>query len=261
MNEIITYSSQSLTTTKAQVLSSGLFYDFVEWIDQSEKTTRTYLKNLRAFMAWLKYRAITRPERKDILSYRQWLTVEHDAICLDPESLEGWKYRTDKSGNPIKINCKPNTVAQYLRSVCQFFRWTAANNLYPNIAENVHAPKVQNKEEHRRQAFEVSEIQIIEKSIEKSATAKTEAAAAAAKDKAGRIQRSDEQGKRLYAMYQLITNAGLRTIEISRANVKDLEIKGGQAWFYIWGKTARYLWPPGTGVEENGWRPPRSVPC
>ena len=61
-------------------------------------------------------------------------------------------------------------------------------------------------------------------------------AEAAAKDTAGRIQRSTEQGKRLYAMYLLSVNAGLRTIEISRANEKDLETKGGQTWLYIWGK-------------------------
>ena len=37
-------------------------------------------------------------------------------------------------------------------------------------------------------------------------------------------------------MYLLAVNAGLRTIEIHRANVKDLETKGGQTWLYIWGK-------------------------
>ena len=37
-------------------------------------------------------------------------------------------------------------------------------------------------------------------------------------------------------MYLLAVNAGLRTIEISRANIKDLEIKGGNAYLYVWGK-------------------------
>ena len=50
------------------------------------------------------------------------------------------------------------------------------------------------------------------------------------------MKRSTEQGKRLYAMYLLAVNAGLRTIEISRANIKDLETKGGKTWLYIWGK-------------------------
>lgn len=63
---------------------------------------------------------------------------------------------------------------------------------------------------------------------------RTQAAQEARKDTAGRMQRSGEQGKRLYAIYLLAVNAGLRTIEISRANVKDLETKGGQSWLYIW---------------------------
>ena len=76
----------------------------------------------------------------------------------------------------------------------------------------------------------------IESSIAQKAQEAITTAASYDKDTAGRIQRSTEQGKRLFAMYQLAVNAGLRTIEISRANIKDLETKGGQSWLYIWGK-------------------------
>ena len=133
-----------------QEITSGLCMDFVSWIDRSEKTTRSYLVNLRQFMAWLQYTKTRRPVRKDIILYREWLTAEHDAIMFDPET--GWKYRTDRIGNPVRVSCKPNTVAQYLRSICQFFRWTAANNIYPNIAANIHAPKVLH-DTHRKEAL------------------------------------------------------------------------------------------------------------
>ena len=128
---------QQITPTRD--LTPQLFSDFVAWIDRGEKTTKTYIKNLRQFAAWLAYKAITRPIRQDIISYREWLTAEHDAISLDPDSVTGWKYRTDGAGAPLKVNCKPNTITQYLRSVCQFFRWTAANNLYPDIAAGAGA--------------------------------------------------------------------------------------------------------------------------
>lgn len=186
-------------------------------------------------MAWLKYEAVTTPIRQDIINYRQWLNAEHDAIILDASSATGWAYRLDGAGNVIKVNCKPNTVAQYLRSVCQFFRWTAANDLYPDIAANIHAPKVKH-DTHRKDALSVQDVQAIENSIAGEMQAREQAAAEAVKDTAGRIQRTTEQGKRLYAMYLLAVNAGLRTIEINRANVKDLETKGGQTWLYIWGK-------------------------
>lgn len=232
-NTITIYNRQQLTP--AQDFSGSLFADFVQWIDRGEKTTRTYLTNLRQFMAWMKYAGITNPTRSDIISYRQWLTAEHDAIQLDPEAPAGWSYRTDSTGNPVRMTCKGNTAAQYLRSVTQFFKWAAASGLYPDIAANIHAPKVKH-DTHRKDALTAQEVLQIESSIEVQAAARTQAAQEAQKDAAGRIQRSTEQGKRLYAMYLLAVNAGLRTVEISRANVKDLETKGGQAWLYIWGK-------------------------
>lgn len=233
MEAITVYNRQEIAP--AQQFNTGLFNDFVAWIDRSEKTTRSYLTNLRQFMAWLKYAAVVNPIRQDIISYRQWLTAEHEAIALDPGSVNGWTYRTDATGNPLKIVCKPNTVAQYLRSVCQFFRWTAANNLYPDIAANIHAPKVKN-ETHRKAYLNAKEVLTIEESIAERAQERQQAAQEAQKDTAGRMQRSTEQGKRLFAMYLLAVNAGLRTVEISRANIKDLETKGGQTWLYIWGK-------------------------
>lgn len=233
MEAITIYNRQEIAP--AQEFNPGLFNDFVSWIDRSEKTTRSYLTNLKQFAAWLKYAAVRNPQRNDIISYRQWLTAEHEAISLDPGSVNGWTYRTDATGNPLKIVCKPNTVAQYLRSVCQFFRWTAANNLYPDIAANIHAPKVKN-ETHRKAYLNAKEVLTIEESIAERAQERQQAAQEAQKDTAGRMQRSTEQGKRLYAMYLLAVNAGLRTIEISRANIKDLETKGGQTWLYIWGK-------------------------
>lgn len=233
MEALEIYNSRNLTP--AQDFNPGLFDDFTAWIDRSEKTARSYTTNFRQFIAWLKYAAIRNPQRQDIISYRQWLTAEHEAIKLDPDSITGWKYRTDAHGNPLKINCKPNTIAQYLRSVCQFFRWTAANGYYPDIAANIHAPKLRH-DRHSKEALTAPEVLAIEKSIAQRAQERTQAAQNAQKDTAGRIQRSTEQGKRIYAMYLLAVNAGLRTIELNRANVKDLVTKGGQTWLYIWGK-------------------------
>ena len=233
MEALEIYNSRNLTP--AQDFNPGLFDDFKAWIDRSEKTARSYTTNFRQFIAWLKYAAIRNPQRQDIISYRQWLTAEHEAIKLDPQSVTGWKYRTDSAGNRLRITCKPNTIAQYLRSVCQFFRWTAANNLYPDIAANIHAPKLRH-DRHSKEALTAPEVLAIEKSIAQRAQERTQAAQNAQKDTAGRIQRSTEQGKRIYAMYLLAVNAGLRTVEISRANIKDLETKGGQTWLYIWGK-------------------------
>lgn len=215
--------------------SPTLFYDFIAWIDRSEKTARSYLTNLKQFMAWLKFAAVKNPSRQDVIAYRQWVSAEHEAISLSPDSDGGWKYRLDKTGSPLKVMCKPNTVALYVRSVCQFFRWTAANGLYPDVAANIHPPKIKYNV-HRKEALTVAEVMTIEQSLKNHCEKRKQAAQEVPKDTTGRIQRATEQGKRLYAMYLLAVNAGLRTIEISRANIKDLVTKGNQAWLYIWGK-------------------------
>lgn len=233
MEALTIYNTRTMTA--AQDFRAAWYDEFIAYIDRCDKTARSYITNFRQFVAWMRYAAIRNPERKDIISYRQWLTAEHEAISLDTESAAGWKYRTDHAGTPIKIICKPNTVAQYIRAVCAFFKWTAAAGLYPDIAANIHAPKLRH-DHHSKEALTASEVLSIEQSIAQRAQERTQTAQEAQKDTTGRMQRSTEQGKRLYAMYLLAVNAGLRTVEISRANVKDLVTKGGQSWLYIWGK-------------------------
>lgn len=231
MNALATTSAAAITP--ATDLRPALFEDFIRFIDRGEKTTRTYIINLRQFVAWLAFREISRPQRQDIIDYRDYLGREHEAIQYD--AATGWTYRTDGSGHRYTIKCKPATVKIYLQSVRQFFSWTAANGFYPNIAANIHAPKVR-QDIHKKDALTAADVLTIEQSIEATAAEKAEAAAGAVKDTAGRISRATEQGKRLFAMYTLAVNAGLRTIEISRADCRDLEVKNGQAVLYVWGK-------------------------
>lgn len=213
--------------------SPSLFSSFVEWIDRGEQTTKTYLNHLRQFFAWTRYREIIEPIREDIAAFRDWLLGEHEAIQYDRES--GWKYRRDDAGRVILLTCTPNTAAQYLRSVKQFFKWTGTAGLYPDIAANVRPPKVTHGI-HRRDALTASEVLTVESSIKELSRAKIATAETARKDREGRTQRQTEQGARLLALYELAVTAGLRTIELSRANVKDFEEKNGQAFLYIHGK-------------------------
>lgn len=229
----ITTTSNAAAIIPAGDLRPALFEEFITYIDRGEKTTKTYITNLRQFAAFLAYKAISRPQRQDVISYRDYLTAEHEAIQYDPAA--GWTYRTDRSGRRYTTTCKPTTVKIYLQSVRQFFSWTAANGYYPNIAANIHAPKVR-QDVHRKDALTAADVLTIEQSITTAAGAKIEAAGTNSKDTAGRISRATEQGKRLFAMYTLAVNAGLRTIEISRANVRDLEVRNGRAVLYVWGK-------------------------
>ena len=230
MEELVTAAGAIRTGPKDL---QSLFAAYLVFIDRSERTTGTYAKNLRQFCAWMSYSGITAPTREDIIAYRNYLITEHEAILYDP--ITGWRYKTDAACNPQRTSCRPNTAAQYLRTVCAFFTWAAQAGLYPNIAAGVHAPKIRN-DTHRKEALSPADVLRIERSIEATAAAHAAAAAQADKDRAGRIKRATAQGKRLRAIYLLAVNCGLRTVEISRANVKDIETRGGQAYLYIWGK-------------------------
>lgn len=181
---------------------------FVDYLDRSEKTTRTYLANLRAFFAWTSYSGISTPTREDLRRWREWLQTEHKGIKLDP--VTGWAY-TGK-----RTRCSAATAGQYLQTVKQFFRWTAAAGIYPDIAADVRVPRVDHTR-HRKEALAPEDVRAVEAAI--LATDGTE-----------------EQRRRLYAMFLLAVNAGLRCVEISRANRSDLEIRRNQAWIYVTGK-------------------------
>lgn len=228
---------QSIVIDRANEMQQQAFNidymsDFVGYIDRGEKTTATYLKNLRQFAAWLRFAEVQQPQRQDIINYRDFLAAEHEAIELDITAAAGWKYRTTSTGDRYTVICKPNTVAQYLRTVKQFFVWLSSNGLYPNVAANVHAPKIRH-DEHKKEALTAADVLTVENDIKSRFS---EFHAANKKDLAGKEQRYSEQGKRIYAMYLLAVNCGLRTIELSRANIKDIVVKNGQAWLYVWGK-------------------------
>lgn len=214
--------------------SRGLFTSFTSYLDRGPRTTETYLTSLKQFGAWLSYESIVQPMRQDIIEYRDWLSTEHEAIEAE-QSERGWRYRRDASGNIMTTICKPATIRLYLQCVKALFKWASSCGLYPDIASQVHAPKVRG-DIHKRDAFTASEVMDIEQAIETKSAEKLLSQTKYRKDTKGRIQRADEQGKRLFAIFSLAVNAGLRTIEISRANIRDIEVKGGQASITIWGK-------------------------
>lgn len=179
--------------------TSDLFSRFIDYTDRKDSTIKGYLTCIRQFMKWLNENQISQPQREDIKAYRTYLANSGLAT---------------------------GTQQQYLRAVKHFFKWTAAEGFYPNVADNIHGARTKT-DIHRRDAFQTEDVAKI------SAT----------------IDRSTENGKRLYIMYHLVFVDGLRTIEIHRANVEDVKTIGGKTFLYIQGKghdekdTAKYLTP------------------
>lgn len=169
-----------------EAFSTELFNSFIEYTSVKDTTIKGYITYIRAFARWMQDKAIAQPTRADIKAYEKHLATS---------------------------DYKPSTRAQYLRGVKHFFKWTAAEGLYPNIADNIKGAKVRN-DQHKKDALGREDVPAIARTIE----------------------RETEQGKRLYALYLLCISDGLRMIEISRANIGDIKTVSGRTYLYVQGK-------------------------
>ncbi len=112
----------------------------------------------------------------------------------------------------IEEGKEPTTISSYLNVVKCFFKWTASAGIYPNVADNVKGVKVSG--EHKRDYFTVKQINEI----------------------LGAINRETLKGARDFAIIYLMATCGLRTIEVTRANVNDLRPIGERMAIYVQGK-------------------------
>ena len=107
---------------------------------------------------------------------------------------------------------KPTTVQNYITATRLFFQWTAQEGIYPNIAEHIKGAKL--SKEHKKDYLTSKQVKKILASID----------------------RSTVQGLRDYAMLSLMITGGLRTIEVSRADVGDITFKRERRVLKVWGK-------------------------
>ena len=107
---------------------------------------------------------------------------------------------------------KPTTVQNYIVAARLFFQWTAQEGLYPNIAEHIKGAKLDRN--HKKDYLTSRQVKAV----------------------MGNIDRSTEPGLRDYAILALMITGGLRTIEVSRANIEDLRTAGDSPVLYLQGK-------------------------
>ena len=119
MSELIKVETGAVQEQAA--LSEEMYIRFVSFIDAKEKTVETYTRALRQMFKYFHENDITRPQREDVLSYR--------------DSLKA-------SGH------KPTTVQTYLTATRLFFQWTEEERIYPNIAAHIKGAKLDR--EHKK---------------------------------------------------------------------------------------------------------------
>lgn len=107
---------------------------------------------------------------------------------------------------------KPTTIQAYITAVRLFFQWLEQERLYPNIADRVKGAKISRG--HKKDYLTAAQARAILETID----------------------RRTLQGLRDYAIFAVCLTGGLRTIEVSRANIEDLGAAGDSAALYIQGK-------------------------
>lgn len=183
MRDLTIYSYGSLTSS--QELTQDLFNRFIAYLDTSDKTISTYRTSLKQLFAYLAENGIRHPQREDIIAYRDELAA---------------------TGH------KPTTIQNYITAAKIFFRWTAQEGYYPNIADHLKGAKLDR--EHKKDYLTSAQVKEIMQNID----------------------RSTPQGIRDYAIFALMVTGGLRDIEVARADLGDLRTAGDSTVLYIQGK-------------------------
>lgn len=177
---------QNQANLQSIAFNDNLFNRFIAYTDVKETTLKGYTVCLRQFAKWIAEEGIGQPTREDIRAYKRHLEAQ---------------------------NFTAGTKAQYLRAVKHFFKWTSAEGIYPNIADNIKGAKVK-QDNTKKEAFTEEDIKTVLESID----------------------RTTEPGKRDYLMIILSVTGGLRIIEMQRANIQDIQTIKGQKVLYIQGK-------------------------
>ena len=139
MNELTNLQAGSLIPD--QTITADLFKSFIEYIDASPKTIESYSRALKQFARYLYSQGISKPERPDIVAYREYLKEDH----------------------------KPTTVQTYITVVRLFFQWTAQEGIYPNIADHLKGAKLDKN--HKKDYLTSKQVKRILGSMERKSEA------------------------------------------------------------------------------------------
>lgn len=107
---------------------------------------------------------------------------------------------------------KPSTIQSYITAARLFFTWLSQEGVYPNVCEHIKGAKLDKA--HKKDYMTSRQL----------------------KNLLSKVERDTLQGKRNYAMLVLMITGGLRTVEVSRANIEDMRTLGDNVVLFLQGK-------------------------
>ena len=107
-NNLICNGGENITLSK-------LMQKYLDYIDVSDNTTKTYNVGLIQFSEYLKKNNIKEPTRENIIEFREYLKIEH----------------------------KPNTVNSYMIAIRNFYSWLEYEGITKDIARKIKGVKLE----------------------------------------------------------------------------------------------------------------------
>ena len=161
---------------------------------------------------YLRFVAFADVKEKSVQTYtrslRQMFKYFREHGIRNPQREDIINYRESLKAAGLK----PSTVQSYIVAARLFFQWTEQEHIYPNVAQHIKGAKID--KEHKKDYL---------------TSAQSKAVLAG-------IDRSSLTGLRDYAIVALTMTDALRTIEVSRANIGDLQTSGDNTVLFVQGK-------------------------
>lgn len=168
-------------------------------------TDKPILNLVDDFLAGQDIRENSKKKYKDNLTvFITWLTKNGDVHNPQREDILRYK------GDLMRIGRTPSTIDIYLAPVRQFFEYLQNEGIHNGIGR-VRSPKKEGFSKGYLQPFQVTEL-------------------------LQSFNRNTIQGLREYAIVNLMVRTGMRCIEVSRSDVRDIKKENGAWVIYIQGK-------------------------
>ena len=143
--------------------------------------------------------------RRGLRRFISWITQDNPGNPTREDILRYKAFLESQSISPL-------TISIYLVTVRKFFEWTEGMKIYPNIAKGIKGAR-------RPRGFHKDTLTTNQ-----------------VKELLAHIECSNAEGKRDYAVLNLLIRTGLRAIETIRANLDDVRQESGEAVLWIQGK-------------------------
>lgn len=141
-----------------------------------------------------------------LIQFARWCK-EKQIISPKKETILSYKFWLDSK------QLSAYTKAMYIVVIRRFFLWTEESDIYPNVSRGVKGIKRYSKS-HQKESLSIDSLKKLLQSIDCS----------------------DMQGKRDFALINILVRTGLRLKEIASATLEDMYEQRGEMLLWIHGK-------------------------